>query len=394
MTDQHYPESLRHCKRYWQQQVKRIQWFGEPRIVPRKDAQGDECWQIQGTLNSAYLALDYHVLNGRGEQLALVCQSVFDLPPQTYSYNQLTEKVARCAGALAELGVSQGDRVLIYLPLLAETLISMLACARLGAVHVVIAAERTAVELAQCLDQQQAKLLISASAGYEGDTLVAYQPRIQQGLLLAQHQPDYHLVVQQALLPATLAPGFEFDWHERVQHAQPSDCAPVQAQEPVYEIVDFAQQGIRSSTALASASHAFSMTEHLHEQLAVQAGDVFFAHLALDSIAGHSSLVYAPLFLGCTLVFYQAQPNAVTAEDLWHTCAAQKVQFLYLSEQSFQLVARQSVEVKPSEHYDLSQLKKVIVNSNQGFTESAQWVADNLDSTFQLHQWPPLSNTK
>jgi len=228
MSYQHeYQSSINDPEKFWAEKAELIEWFKAPQTILSTDQHGIQHWYTDGELNTSHLALDYHVNNGRADQLALIYDSPVTEQKKTYTYRQLRDEVALCAGMLKQHGVTKGDRVVIYMPMIAEAAISMLACARLGAIHSVVFGGFAPPELAVRLDDASPKVVLTASCGIEISRVIEYKPLVDEAIRLATHTPDACIVLQRPQAEASMLAGRDHDWATGMENAKPADCVPV-----------------------------------------------------------------------------------------------------------------------------------------------------------------------
>ncbi|MGB1092955.1 MAG: AMP-binding protein, partial [Oceanobacter sp.] len=366
----------------------RVQWFKEPTEILSKDENGIDRWFADGEMNTAYLALDYHVLNGRGDQLALVYDSPVTEKKSQYTYSELTSEVARFAGALAAQGVGKGDRVVVYMPMVPEAAIAMLACARLGAVHSVVFGGFAANELAVRIDDAQPKAIVSASCGVEVSKVIAYKPILDNAIELAEHKPDSCIILQREMETCELTAGRDIDWVEAVNAAQPADCTPVKATDPLYVLYTSGTTGKPKGVVRDNGGHAVAMKYSMEIVYDMEAGDVFWAASDVGWVVGHSYIVYAPLLAGCTTVFYEGKPvRTPDAGAFWRVCDEYKVKGLFAAPTAFRAIRKEDPECKLAEKYDLSALKTIFMAGERLDPPTYDWVVEKIQRPVVDHWW-------
>src|SRR5690606_32652880 len=352
---QEYRLSIEQPEQFWATQAKDIQWFKAPRRILSKDENGIDRWFADGELNTAYLALDYHVLHGRGEQLALIYDSPVTGQRSTDTYDRLTEAVARCAGALQQLGVGKGDRVVIYMPMIPQAAIAMLACARLGAVHSVVFGGFAPHELAIRIDDAEPKVVLSASCGIEVDRVIEYKPILDSAIAMATHKPEWCLIYQREQKPCNLIAGRDLDWSQTVARAQPADCTPVRGDDPLYVLYTSGTTGKPKGVVRDNGGHAVAMRYSMKVMYDMQPGDVFWAASDVGWVVGHSYIVYAPLIAGCTTILYEGKPvRTPDAGAFWRVCAEYGVKGLFAAPTAFRAIRKEDPDCTQAGKYDLS----------------------------------------
>ncbi|QQD21375.1 AMP-binding protein [Oceanospirillaceae bacterium ASx5O] len=385
---QEYRLSIEQPEQFWATQAKDIQWFKAPRRILSKDENGIDRWFADGELNTAFLALDYHVLHGRGEQLALIYDSPVTGQRSTYTYNQLTEAVARCAGALQQLGVGKGDRVVIYMPMIPQAAIAMLACARLGAVHSVVFGGFAPHELAIRIDDAEPKVVISASCGIEVDRVIEYKPILDSAIAMATHKPEWCLIYQREQKPCNLIAGRDLDWSQTVARAQPADCTPVRGDDPLYVLYTSGTTGKPKGVVRDNGGHAVAMRYSMKVMYDMQPGDVFWAASDVGWVVGHSYIVYAPLIAGCTTILYEGKPvRTPDAGAFWRVCAEYGVKGLFAAPTAFRAIRKEDPECTQAGKYDLSKLKTIFMAGERLDPPTYDWVVKHLQRPVIDHWW-------
>lgn len=385
---QEYRSSIEQPEAFWARQAKDIQWFKDPHTVLSKDEQGIDRWFADGELNTAYLALDYHVLHGRGDQLALIYDSPVTGNRKTYTYSQLTEAVARCAGALQQLGVGKGDRVIIYLPMIPQAAVAMLACARLGAIHSVVFGGFAPHELAVRIDDAAPKVVLSASCGIEVDRIIEYKPMLDAAIDLATHKPEWCMIFQREQKPCTLTPGRDLDWAQAVARAEPADCTTVKSTDPLYVLYTSGTTGKPKGVVRDNGGHAVAMKYSMKVMYDMQPGDVFWAASDVGWVVGHSYIVYAPLIAGCTTVFYEGKPvRTPDAGAFWRVCAEYGVKGLFAAPTAFRAIRKEDPQCSQAGKYDLSKLKTIFMAGERLDPPTYDWVVQHLKRPVIDHWW-------
>jgi propionyl-CoA synthetase len=275
---------------FWREQANLIEWSKAPQTILAETAQGATQWYPDGELNTAYLALDYHVKNGRGDQLALIYDSPVAEDVQKFTYRELTERVALFAGVLRELGVGKGDRVIIYLPMIPEAAIAMLACARLGAVHSVVFGGFAPKELATRIDDALPKIIVSASCGIEFSNIIPYKPLLDEAQNLASHKVSDVVLFQRKQHVEVLDRHYR-DWAELLVKASPADCVPVKSNDPLYILYTSGTTGKPKGVVRDNGGHAVAMRYSMQAVYDVGPGDVFWAASDVGWVVGHSYIV-------------------------------------------------------------------------------------------------------
>ncbi|TAL01076.1 MAG: propionyl-CoA synthetase, partial [Porticoccaceae bacterium] len=293
---------------FWGDAAAAVAWYRTPQVVLDDSNSPFVRWFPDGMVNACYNALDRHVEDGRAEQLALIHDSPVTGARQRFTYRELRDRVARMAGALRARGIGVGDRVVIYMPMVPEAVIAMLACARLGAVHSVVFGGFAANELAVRIDDVRARLVIAASCGIEPGRVVPYKPLLDQAIELARHKPETCIILQREQLPATMIPGRDLDWRELEAAAAPVDCVPVAATHPLYVLYTSGTTGQPKGVVRDTGGCIVSLLWSMRKVYGVAPGDVFWAASDVGWVVGHSYIVYGPLFNGNTTILYEGKP--------------------------------------------------------------------------------------
>ncbi|MEM8766324.1 MAG: AMP-binding protein, partial [Pseudomonadota bacterium] len=303
-----YQRSLTDPEGFWQEQAEALPWFEAPQEILSQDENGAWRWFAGGVTNSCFLALDRHLEAGRGEQTALVYDSPATGVVRRFSYAELTELVARAAGALRSLGVEKGDRVIIYMPMIPEAAIAMLACARIGAIHSVVFGGFAPPELATRIDDATPKVILCASCGIEFTNVIPYKPLVDAAIDQAEHKPSHTVVLQREQCEAALDRPGDLDWVAWAADAEPVDCVPVAATDPLYILYTSGTTGKPKGVVRDNGGHAVALNYSMKAIYDVDAGDTFWAASDVGWVVGHSYIVYGPLIRGCTSVLFEGKP--------------------------------------------------------------------------------------
>jgi propionyl-CoA synthetase len=383
-----YRQSLDDPQAYWAQQAELIAWFKKPETILEQRPQGSHCWFADGELNSCYLALDWQIEQGRGDQVALYYDSPVSGVKQAISYRELLIKVARFAGALRKLGVDKGDRVVIYMPMVPEAAVAMLACARLGAVHSVVFGGFAANELAVRIDDAKPTLILTASCGIEMDKTIAYKPLVDKAIGLATHKPAHTLVLQRPMLQASMTPGQDLDWHEAQAGVEPAGCVPVRGADPLYILYTSGTTGQPKGIVRDNGGHAVALLYALRNVYGMRPGDVWWGASDIGWVVGHSFIVYGPLMGGCSAVFYEGKPiRTPDAGAYWRVIAEYGVNAMFCAPTAFRAVRKEDPEGALSRHYDLSSLKRLFVAGEKLDSSTHDWLAGLLRVPVMDHWW-------
>lgn len=394
-----YQASMNDPEAFWEEQAKNIHWYDAPFKILSRDEHGLNRWYAGGKMNTCYLALDKHIEDGRGDQVALIWDSPVTQSITSYTYHQLRDAVALFAGVLTNLGVSHGDRVIAYMPMTPEVVIAMLACARLGAVHSVVFGGFAAHELALRIDDARPKVLLTASAGIEIDRIIAYRPIIEQALQEAQHQIKHKVMLQRPVHQEDLQNSGFLDWHDLLKTAQPAHCVPVDATDPLYILYTSGTTGKPKGIVRDNGGHAVALRYSMEYVYGIKPGDTFWAASDVGWVVGHSYIVYAPLITGCTTILYEGKPiKTPDAGAFWRVIAHHKVKVLFTAPTGFRAIRKEDPEGLLKEKYDISCLKYLFLAGERCDAATLKWAQDLLhipviDHWWQTESgWPMLSN--
>ena len=345
-------------------------------------------WFPGAMLNTCFNCVDRHVLAGRGEQAALIWDSPMTGRIETFTYRQMQTRTAKLAGALAALGVTRGDRVVIYLPMVPEAAIAMLACARLGAIHSVVFGGFAAAELASRIADAKPKVIVSASCGLEPGRVVKYKPLLDAAIALSPHKPDACLILQRDAERAELVAGRDHDLAEAEAAAAPHDPVPVAATDPLYILYTSGTTGRPKGVVRDNGGHAVALWNSMRMLYGVDAGDVYWAASDVGWVVGHSYIVYAPLLRGCTSVMYEGKPvGTPDAGAFWRVCAQHGVKVLFTAPTAMRAIKQQDPDGKLLRDHDLSKLEALFLAGERCDPPTAVWAAELLGKPVVDHWW-------
>jgi propionyl-CoA synthetase len=386
--DEVYRRSLDDPESFWGEAAAAIDW-DEPweRVLDDSRAPFYR-WFAGGRLSTAYNALDRHVDGGRADQLALIHDSPVTDTVVTYTYRELRDAVARFAGALRQQGVERGDRVTIYLPMVPEAAIAMLACARLGAIHAVVFGGFAANELASRIDDAAPKVLVTASCGIEPGRIVEYKPLLDAAIDRADRKPERCIVLQRPMLEAELVPGRDVDWDQSIDSAEPVDCVSVEATDPLYILYTSGTTGRPKGIVRDHGGHAVALAWSMRHVYDVDPGEVYWAASDVGWVVGHSYVVYGPLLHGCTTVLYEGKPVGTPDPGaFWRVISDHGVCTLFTAPTAFRAIRQQDPDGSYIERSDLSGFRALFLAGERCDPETLVWAQEKLRVPVIDHWW-------
>jgi len=384
---------------FWADAAGAIDWTTPPGRILDESRPPFTRWFPGAELNTAANALDRHVAAGRGDALALMYDSPVTGAVRRFTFAELTDEVARAAGALAALGVTRGDRVIIYLPVIPAAVVSMLACARLGAVHSVVFGGFAAAELAARMNDARAKVVISASCGIEPTRIVPYKPMLDEAIAAATHAPEATLIVQRDQQRATMVPGRDHDWDEALAAATPHPPVPVAATDPLYILYTSGTTGRPKGIVRDNGGHAVAMAWSIRAVYGVAPGDVMWAASDVGWAVGHSYTVYAPLLAGAATVLYEGKPvGTPDAGAFWRVVADHRVNVLFTAPTAIRAIRREDPAGELAQRHDRSSLRALFLAGERLDPPTCAWAGEILgipviDNYWQTETgWPIVAN--
>jgi propionyl-CoA synthetase len=383
-----WQQSISDPSAFWGEAAKAITWYREPTVVLDDSTAPLYTWFPDGELNTCYNALDRHVERGLGDQAALIYDSPVTGTQRTYSYRELQDEVSRFAGVLRGLGVEKGDRVVIYMPMVAEAAVAMLACARIGAIHSVVFGGFAARELALRIEDSRPKVVVSASCGIEVARVIEYKPLIDQALEQSSHKPDHVVILQRPQVVATMMPGRDVDWTDAISEAEPVECVPVKSTDPLYILYTSGTTGRPKGVVRDNGGHAVALRWSMTNIYDTHQGEVYWAASDVGWVVGHSYIVYAPLLAGCTTVLYEGKPvGTPDAGAYWRVIAEHGVKALFTAPTGFRAVKREDPKGALLQKYDLSKFRYLFLAGERLDPETYAWASDLLGVPVIDHWW-------
>lgn len=373
---------------FWETQSQSIDWFESPKTILQTDDNGIERWFPDGVMNTCWLALDYHCENGRGDKVALIYDSPVTGTQSSYTYNKLRDQVAKVAGMLATQGVTKGDRVVIYMPMIPEAAMAMLACARLGAVHSVVFGGFAPHELAVRIEDAEPKVLITASCGVEINKVLPYKPMVDRAIMDSRWKPEKVVVFQREQCLAELNQDRDVLWQQAVADSLPHSCVPVLATDPLYILYTSGTTGKPKGVVRDNGGHAVAMKYSMSTIYDMPQDGVFWAASDVGWVVGHSYIVYAPLIHGCTSILFEGKP--VRTPDpgaFWRVCEEYNVDVLFSAPTAFRAIKKEDPDGKLLENYDLSSLKSIFMAGERLDPPTLDWVESHTNKPVIDHWW-------
>ncbi len=383
-----YAASIADPEGFWGAAAEALHWDRRWDRVLDDSAAPLYRWFTGGELNTCYNAIDRHVLSGRAEQAAVIWDSPVTQAKRTITYRELRDEVAQFAGALRSLGVRRGDRVIIYMPMVPETLIGMYACARIGAVHSVVFGGFAPQELAVRIDDARPTVVLTASCGIEGQRVVPYKPLLDAALALATHQPSRCVVLQRDVHRCDLTPGRDLEWRSVVASASPVDCVSLKATDPLYILYTSGTTGTPKGVVRDNGGHAVALLWSMKHVYGMHPGEVFWSASDFGWAVGHSYIVYAPLLAGCTTVVHEGKPvGTPDAGEFWRVIAEHKVRVLFTAPTAFRAIKREDPKGEFVAKYDLTEFRALFLAGERLDPDTYHWARGLLQKPVIDHWW-------
>jgi propionyl-CoA synthetase len=380
--------SMKDPAEFWAQAAKEVSWIREPRQVLDESTPPFYRWFPDAELNTCANALDRHVADGRAEQPALIYDSPVTNSQRTYTYGELLDETARFAGVLRGLGVAKGDRVVVYMPMIPEAVIAMLACARIGAVHSVVFGGFAPHELATRIDDARPAVVVSASCGIEPSRIVEYKPMLDAALESAEHPPRTCVIVQRDQLRCRLIAGRDLDWHELMAAAEPVEPVPVAATDPLYVLYTSGTTGTPKGIVRDNGGHAVALLWSMRHIYDMHPGEVFWAASDVGWVVGHSYIVYGPLLLGATTVLYEGKPVGTPDPGaFWRVAAEHRVKVLFTAPTAIRAIRKEDPDGAHIGRHDLSALRYLFFAGERLDPDTYHWALQRLGIPIVDHWW-------
>ena len=394
-----YQKSIMFPEEFWKEEAKKIDWYRFPENILSQDGEGLYRWYDGGEMNTCYLALDKHVLEGRGQQTALIYDSPVTGIKRKYTYEEMLSEVALFGGVLKAKGVAKGDRIVIYMPMVPEAVIAMLACARIGAVHSVVFGGFAAHELAIRINDARPKLILLASGGKEIDKIIPYKPIVDAAIHEAYFKPDGCIVLQRDFVPCTLIEGYDYDWMELRSNAMPVECEVLRALDPLYILYTSGTTGQPKGIVRDNGGHAVALNSSMEYVYDASPGSVFWAASDIGWVVGHSYIVYGPLIRGCTTVLFEGKPiKTPDAGTFWRIIEEYGVNTFFTAPTAIRAIKKEDFEGSLFHKFNTSSLRYLFLAGERTDVATYEWVSQLLkrpviDHWWQTESgWPMLAN--
>ena len=394
-----YKQSIEEPETFWSEAGELAQWSKKWDTVLDRSNAPFYRWYVGGELNTCYNCVDYHVENGRADQAAIIYDSPVTNTIRKITYRELLDKVSTFAGALKGLGVEKGDRVIIYMPMVPESLVAMLSCARIGAIHSVVFGGFAPHELAKRINDARPKAILSASCGIEGKKIIPYKPMLDKAIEIADHKPESCIIYQRPEVKADFIPGRDFDWEALSAKAEKAPCVTVAATDPLYILYTSGTTGTPKGVVRDNGGHAVALKWSMKYFYGMRPGEVFWAASDVGWIVGHSFIVYAPLLTGCTTVFYEGKPIGTPDPGaFWRIISQHKVSALATAPTAIRAIKKEDPQGEYLKKYDISSLRYLFLSGERLDPDTYVWatgllkvpVIDHLGQTET--GWPFVGN--
>ncbi len=388
LYDEAYERSINNPEEFWGAIAEDCFWYKKWDKVLDDSNKPFYRWFSGGETNSCYNAVDLHVENGRGDQAAIIYDSPVTDTIREYTYTDLKDQVSRFAGVLASKGVTKGDRVIIYMPMIPEAVFAMLACARIGAVHSVVFGGFAANELATRINDAKPKVIVSASCGIEIKKVIDYKPLLDKAIDLSDAKPESCIIFQRPQATASMVPDRDFDWENEMAKATAQDCVPVLATDPLYILYTSGTTGQPKGVVRDNGGHLVALKYTMSAIYGVDQGDVYWAASDIGWVVGHSYIVYAPLFKGCTSILFEGKPvGTPDASVFWRIISQHKVKSLFTAPTAFRAIKREDPKAVMMKDFDLSCFKYLFLAGERLDPDTLTWAENALNVPVIDHWW-------
>lgn len=386
--DEVFKKSIEEPEEFWAELAEEINWYKPFTKVVDNSNQPFTKWFVGGEMNTCYNCLDRHIENGRGKRIALIYDSPLNGKVEMYTYENLQRLVAKFAGALAQLNVGKGDRVVIYMPMIPQAVIAMLACARLGAIHSVVFGGFAAQELARRIEHAEPRVVVTASCGLEPSRLVYYKPLLDEAIRLSKFKPSTCVVYQRDQCSGGIIPGQDISWDQVMEKAQPHDCVPVLSTDPLYILYTSGTTGDPKGIVRPNGGHAVALNWSMRNLYGINPGEVWWAASDLGWVVGHSYIVYAPLLSGCTTVLFEGKPvGTPDAGAFFRVIEQHKVVSMFTAPTAIRIIRAEDPNCELIKEYDLSHFRGLFVAGEHLDKDTMQWARRAISAPVYDNWW-------
>ncbi len=383
-----YDSSINNKEDFWKKVAEDIFWYKKPSKILNSSNPPFYKWFEDGTTNTCYNAIDHHINNGNGNKIAIIYDSPITGTKKTFTYKILKEKVSLFAGALVNQGVSKGDRVIIYMPMIPEAVIAMLACGRIGAIHSVVFGGFAAAELASRIDDSKAKIIVSASCGYEPGRVVEYKPLLNKALDLANHKPHKCIIFQREKNKAQLNPKMDITWEDSLKDAKAQDCVEMKSTDYAYILYTSGTTGLPKGIVRDIGGHIVALKWTMKNIYNINQNDVWWSASDIGWIVGHSYIVYGPLFYGCTTILFEGKPvGTPDAGVFWRVISEHKVKSLFTAPTAIRAIKKEDPDGEFFKKYDLTKFDTLFLAGERADPDTIKWFENLSKSPVVDHWW-------
>ncbi len=382
-----YQKSIQDPESFWSEVANDVFWYKKPSKILNSDSPPFYKWFQDGVTNTCYNAVDLHIKNGNGKKTAIIYDSPITNSQKKISYDQLKDQVSIFAGALVNHGIKKGDRIIIYMPMIPEAVVAMLACGRIGAVHSVVFGGFAPNELASRIDDSKAKIILSASCGYEPGRTIEYKPLLKKAIELAKHKPEKCIIYQRKDFKVNLDKN-EIDWNDAIKDAKPAECVEMKANDYAYILYTSGTTGVPKGIVRDIGGHIVALKWTMKNIYNIDPDDVWWSASDIGWIVGHSYIVYAPLFHGCTTVLFEGKPvGTPDAGVFWRIISEHKVKSLFTAPTAFRAIKKEDPNGNFFKKYDLSSFESLFLAGERADPDTLKWAEGLLKVPVIDHWW-------
>ena len=383
-----YQESIQNPDEFWLKQAKELKWYKEPKIAVSQDEEGIYHWFPDGETNLCYLAVDKHIEDGYGDQVAMIYDSAVRHHNIPYTFNEMKENIEKIAGGLRKLGVEKGDTVIIYMPMIPHAIFSMLACARIGAIHSVVFGGFAPNELAVRIEDAEPKVLITATSGIEIDRIIPYKPMVDEAIELSAHKPEKVIVYNRELGADKPEKDYDVDYEELITDVEPAACVPVASDHPAYFLYTSGTTGKPKGVLRDTGGYATALKFSMKYIYGMNEGDVFWAASDVGWVVGHSYICYGPLINRNTTILYEGKPiRTPDASAFWRVIEEHKVNAMFTAPTAFRAIKREDPDGELIKNHDISSLRFQFLAGERCDEATLKWAEEHLKIPVIDHWW-------